>query len=335
MRFLYPLLIAVIIYSACANKKARDIIRIAGDAQGTTYHISYVSVDTTNYQHAIDSIFRKIDSSLSTYLPVSLISRVNKNDSTVILDSHFIRVYKKAVAVSEKTPLFDITVAPVINAWGFGFSKKEKVDSALIDSLLQFVGFKMVRIENNKIVKEKPEVMLDFNAIAQGYTVDVLSSYFESKGINNYFIELGGEVFAKGNKTDSDFWKVGIDKPIAGASEQREIQTIVKLHNKAMATSGNYRKFYEENGQKYSHIIDPGTGYPARNNLLSVSVIADDCMTADAYATVFMVMGLEAAQQFLSDNKDLMLEVYFIYDEKGEWKTFASENLKKWMEEIL
>jgi thiamine biosynthesis lipoprotein len=191
----------------------------------------------------------------------------------------------------------------------------------------------MLKLEGNKIIKAKPEIKLDFNAIAQGYTVDVLANYLESKGINNYLVELGGELKAKGKK-ENENWKVGIDKPDEKATSERKLEAVINLNNKALATSGNYRKFYEESGQKFSHIIDPRTGYPAKQNLLSATVIADDGITADAYATAFMVMGLKKSIQFLEDNKDLKLEVYFIYDDNGIWKTYASESLKKWIKEL-
>ncbi len=176
--------------------------------------------------------------------------------------------------------------------------------------------------------------MLDFNALAQGYTVDVLASFLESKGIINYLVELGGEVKAKGKKDPDEYWKVGIDQPNETATDGRPLKAIIKLKDRALATSGNYRKFYVENGKKYAHIINPFTGYPAKHNLLSATVLADDCMTADAYATAFMVMGLEKAKQFLSEHKELNLEVFFIYDENGIWKTYTSETLKEWIEEI-
>ena len=177
-------------------------------------------------------------------------------------------------------------------------------------------------------------MMLDFNAIAQGYTVDLLSSFLESKGINNYLVELGGEVRTKGKKNNGEDWKIGIDQPNETYTEGRPLKAIVSLKNKALATSGNYRKFYVENGRKYAHIIDPHTGYPAKHNLLSATVIANDCMTADAFATAFMVMGLEKAKQFLSKAKQLGLEVFFIYDEHGTWKTYTSETLKERIEEL-
>lgn len=332
MKCLFLSFFSVLLFSGC-NRNSNNLIKISGEAQGTTYQISYISNDNTDLKIAIDSIFKKIDSSLSAYLPVSIISRINKNDSIIKPDSHFIRVFNKSADVADRTGgVFDVTVAPVINAWGFGFSEKANVDSVMIDSLLQFIGYRMVRLQGNKLLKEKPGIMLDFNAIAQGYTVDVIAAYLEGKGVKNYFVELGGEVLAKGKKNNEEYWKVGIDKPDENLTEQRTIQAIIKLYNKAIATSGNYRKYYEEKGQKYSHIIDPKTGYPAKNNLLSASVIADDCMTADAYATAFMVMGLERSIQFLSENQELNLEAFFIYDENGTWKTFTSGNLKSWME---
>jgi len=331
--FFSPVLLFILFFTACKSDK-NHLLKIEGKAQGTTYHISWLSSDNVNYKKDIDSLLLEIDSSMSTWLPASFISRINNNDSNVLVDQYFIDVFRKAMEVSEKTNgLFDVTVGPVVNAWGFGFAKKAKVDSSMIDSLLQYVGYKMLKLEGNKIIKEKPQIMLDFNAIAQGYTVDVLAGYLENKGIKNYLVELGGEVKAKGRK-NSEAWKVGIDLPDEKALEERKLKAVINLNNKAMATSGNYRKFYEEDGQKFSHIIDPGNGYPARQNLLSATVIADDGITADAYATSFMIMGLERAKKFVEDNKDLKLEVYFIYDEKGSTKTFASESLLNLIKEF-
>lgn len=332
MKLLITIAASLFFICGCNNSK-ENLIKIEGEAQGTTWHISYLSADNINYKTAMDSLLKKIDSSMSTYIPVSLISRLNNNDSNVVVDKYFVEVLNKSKEVSEKTSgLFDVTVGPLVNAWGFGFSKKEKVDGAMIDSLRRFVGYKMLRLEGNKVVKEKPQIKLDFNAIAQGYSVDVLADYLESKGINNYLVEIGGELIAKGKKDDKD-WKVGIDQPDENATE-RKLEAIIALNNRALATSGNYRKFYEEGGQKFSHIIDPRTGYPAKQNLLSATVLADDGITADAYATAFMIMGLEMSKQFLVENKDLKLEVFFIYDENGKWKTYASKSLKKQVTEL-
>jgi thiamine biosynthesis lipoprotein len=334
MKFIFFTAIVFLLLISC-NQENNNTIKIAGHAQGTTWHITWLSESNSNYKEAIDSILKRIDTSLSTYLPVSIISRINKNDTAVIADDHFIEVFNKSIEVSEKTNgLFDITVAPVINAWGFGFTKKAEIDSARVDSLLDFIGYKMVRLEGKKLIKQKPQVMLDFNAIAQGYTVDVLASWLESKGIANYLIELGGEVKAKGEKNNHQYWAVGIDQPNEISTDERALKAILKLKDRALATSGNYRKFYIENGKKYAHIIDPHTGYPAKHNLLSASVVAGDCTTADAYATAFMVMGLERSKQFLAKHKELQLEVFFIYDENGAWKTYTSDSLKEWIEEI-
>jgi len=256
---------------------------------------------------------------------------MNRNDTAVLADDYFSDVFTKSMEVSEKTKgLFDVTVAPVINAYGFGFTKKEKVTQSLIDSLLRFVGYKKVRLTDRKLVKEMPQIKLDFNAIAQGYTVDVLSSFLESKGIRHYLVEVGGELRAKGKKSDDSYWTVGIEQPDENMAEGGTLNNVlIKIKDKSLATSGNYKKFYIEDGNKYTHIINPFTGYPARNNLLSATVIAGNCMTADAYATAFMVMGLDKAKQFLDDNKNLGLEVLFIYDEKGISKTYMSKGFEE------
>ena len=334
MKFIIPVLVVFIFHIHC-KQSALKTIRLAGRAQGTTWQISFLSENNSTYKEVIDSIFHRIDSSLSTYLPVSIISRINKNED-VLADDHFMNVFMKSMEVSENTNgLFDVTVAPLINTWGFGFTNKGKVDSTTIDSLLQFVGYKMVKLEGRKLIKQHPSSMFDFNAIAPGYTVDVLCAFLESKGVSNYLVELGGEVRAKGKKQSNQDWTIGIDQPNETAVEGRPLKAIIKLENRALATSGNYRKFYIEDGKKYTHIIDPHTGYPAKHNLLSATVIAGDCTTADAYATSFMVMGLEKSKEFLAAHKELNLEVFFIYDENGAWKTYSSETLKEWIEEIL
>lgn len=321
----------VIFLLASCKSELKNSIQISGAAQGTTYHITYLAGQHSNYREAIDSIFKKIDLSLSTYKPGSVISKMNRNDTAVLADDYFSDVFTKSMEVSKKTKgLFDVTVAPVINAYGFGFTKKEKVTQSLIDSLLRFVGYKKVRLTDRKLVKEMPQVKLDFNAIAQGYTVDVLSSFLESKGIRHYLVEVGGELRAKGKKSDDSYWTVGIEQPDENMAEGGTLNNVlIKIKDKSLATSGNYKKFYIEDGKKYTHIINPFTGYPAMNNLLSATVIAENCMIADAYATAFMVMGLDKAKQFLADNKNLGLEVLFIYDEKGVSKTYMSKGFEE------
>lgn len=324
-----------IFFISCKVKQENSLLKITGEAQGTTYSIAYFSSDGINYKESVDSLLRVIDTSLSTWVSTSIVSKVNRNDSTAQADEHFMKVFNKAIEVSKMTNGdFDITVGPIINAWGFGFSKKEKIDSLLVDSLLKNIGYKMVRLKNNKLIKEKESIQLDFNAIAQGYSVDVLGALLKTKGITDYFIELGGEVIAKGHKQEGEKWKIGIDSPDENNLDERKIKAILQLENKALATSGNYRKFYIENGKKYSHIIDPHTGYPAKHHLLSASVIAADCMIADAFATAFMVMGTEKSKEFLANHEELGLEVYFIYDEGGKWKTYVSEGIKKQITEL-
>jgi FAD:protein FMN transferase len=329
MKFIFFFTSFILLILSC-NRGINNTITISGAAQGTSYHITYVAGQHSNYRESFDSIFNKIELSLSTYNTHSIISKINRNDTTVKVDEYFSDVFKKSIEVSEKTKgLFDVTVAPIINAYGFGFTKKERITNVLIDSLLRFVGYQKVRLVDNKLVKDIPQVMLDFNAIAQGYTVDVLASFLESKGISNYLVEVGGELRAKGTKHNDSSWTVGIEQPNESLTDDVALFAEINIKDKSLATSGNYKKFYVEEGKKYAHIIDPFTGYPAKNNLLSATVIADDCITADAYATSFMVMGLERSKQFLTDHKDLNLEVFFIYDQNGIWKTFASQNFEE------
>jgi FAD:protein FMN transferase len=330
----FRLVIGFLIFLVATSCRKNNKYTIDGRAQGTTYHITYYSREEKSFQQEIDSILHTLDTSLSTYVPSSIISRVNASDTTVDPDKYFSDVFNKSMEVSNRTDgAFDITVAPLVNAYGFGFTKKAKIKESTVDSLLDFVGYKMISIHHGKIAKKKSNVMIDFNAIAQGYSVDVISEFLESKSVEDYLVELGGEVRANGAKEDGELWKVGIDKPTE-MQDDSEIQATIKMENSSMATSGNYRRFYEENGKKYAHIIDSKTGYPANHNLLSASVVARDCMTADAYATAFMVMGVERVKAFLEENQDLKLEVFLIYDESGQWKTFTSRGLINAIEEL-
>ena len=317
------ILMMLLLLSSC-GRELRNTITISGAAQGTTYHITYLAGAYSNYREEIDSIFRAIDHSLSTYQPESVISTINRNESDTA-DAHFIAVFNKAMEVSKQTDgLFDVTVAPLINAYGFGFTKKGQVTQALIDSVLKIVGYQKLRLDGNTIVKASPAMMIDFNAIAQGYTVDILAEFLDKRGIKDYLIELGGEVRSKGEKLDGSPWTVGIEEPDEANAEGGTLNRTITLPDKALATSGNYKKFYVEDGKKYTHIIDPHTGLPAKNSLLSATVVAPDCMTADAYATVFMVMGLDRAKAFLDAHQNLRLSVFFIYDEMGATKTYIS-----------
>jgi thiamine biosynthesis lipoprotein len=305
-------------------------IKLAGFTQGTTYHITYKTKDDQNLQSEIDTLLADFDRSLSTYLPGSIISRINRNDTTAIPDKYFLNVFHKALEVYQASDgAFDITVAPVVNAWGFGFTEKADADSNMIDSLLQYVGMNKIRLKKGKIVKDYPGTMLDVNAIAQGYSVDVVADFLDKKGITNYLVEIGGEVRAKGRNPRYKIWTIGIDKPVDNNLIPGEmVQTKLLLKNSSLATSGNYRKFYEKDGIKFVHSIDPKTGYPVLSNLLSASVQSDDCISADAYATAFMVMGLDKSIKFLEKHKEL--EAFLIYsDAEGNLKTFATKKLKK------
>ncbi|MCS2319177.1 FAD:protein FMN transferase [Bacteroides fragilis] len=225
-----------------------------------------------------------------------------------------------------------MTVAPLANAWGFGFKKGAFPDSIMIDSLLQITGYQKVKLENGKVIKEDPRVMLSCSAVAKGYSVDVVARYLDSKGIKNYMVDIGGELVVKGVNPKEEAWRIGINKPVDDSlSLNQEIQTTLKLTNVGIATSGNYRNFYYKDGKKYAHTIDPRTGYPVQHNILSATVVADDCMTADALATAFMVMGLDEAEAFTKSHPNI--GAYFIYsDEKGEVKSYFTKNMKQYLD---
>ncbi len=314
---------------ACNPKTKQQEVKINGLAQGTYYAITYFDDQVRDLQPEIDSFFKAFDRSASTYLESSVISRFNNNDTTVRADEAFTIVFNKSQEVSAATEgAFDITTFPLSDAWGFGFTDPMKLDQARVDSILQYVDYRMVKLEGDRLVKEKPEIKLDFNAIAQGYSADLVGKILEEKGIKNYLVDVGGEVFAKGEKPDGTPWKVGIEKPTEDADDQRTLDAVVILKNKSLATSGNYRRFFIKDGVKFSHTIDPITGYPVTHRLLSASVLADDALTADAYATAFMVMGLERAKAFVASHPEF--EAHFIYtNNKGQYESWTSPGLVK------
>ena len=279
------------------QKSRPTYTQLEGSAQGTTFRIVYEDSVSRNFSAAADSIFRVIDRSMSLWDSTSLISLLNANDPTARADAHFTNVFHRAWEISDLTEgQFDCTVGPLVKAWGFSTKKNlPPPDSAQVDSLKRLIGYHKVQLEEGKLVKENPQIQIDFNAIAQGYTVDVLADFLKAKGVENYMVEVGGEVRAEGRNERGEIWRIGIDKPIVDAAVGRPLQAVVSLNNKSLATSGSYRKFVERDGHKFSHAIDPHTGYPITHNLLSISVLAPDCMSADAYATAFLVMGLEKA----------------------------------------
>lgn len=303
-------------------------IRMEGLAQGSSYHITYYDSLNRDLQPDIEKILADFDLSLSTYIPNSIISRINSNQKKVKVDSYFIACFNKAKEIWKSTNgAFDPTVYPLVNAWGFGPGKKQKIEQTKIDSILKFVGFQLIELKGNKVVKKDPRVALDFNAFAQGYSVDVVANFLNSKGIRAYIVEIGGEVYAKGKKPTGDNWTIGIEKPIDNKESENPLKAIVKLENLAIATSGNYRRFVIIDGIKYAHHIDPKTGYPAKNNLLSASVFSSECITSDATATGLLVMGLEKSIEFLKLHPEI--QAYLIYsDENGHYQIYETPGLK-------
>jgi len=306
----------------------QEPIQLEGNVQGTTYHISYFDSLNRDLQPEIEKIFADFDKSVSTYLPTSIISRINANEKNVKVDKYFIACFNKAKEVWKNTDgAFDPTVYPLVNAWGFGPGKKQKIEKSKIDSILKFVGFNLITLKGNKIIKKDPRVSLDFNAFAQGYSVDVVSEFLNTKGIRSYLVEIGGELYANEKKPNGDNWMVGIEKPIDNKESENPLKAYVKLENLAIATSGNYRRFIIEDGIKYAHHIDPKTGYPTKNNLLSASIFSKQCISSDANATGMLVMGLDKAKEFL--NLHTELQAYLIYsDDKGNFQVYQTSGLE-------
>lgn len=275
---------------------------------GTIYNITYQSSE--DLQQAIEAELMKVDGEFSMFNPESTVARINQGDSAVERSAMFQEVFQLAQTVNKETDgAFDITVAPLVNAWGFGFKHEQMPTPAQVDSLL------LIRHQ------------LDFSAIAKGYGCDVVARLLESRGIQNYMVEIGGEVVVKGRNAKGQDWHIGITKPTDDSlSVEGEMQTVLAITDRAMATSGNYRNFYYQGGRKYAHTIDPRTGYPVQHSLLSATVFADNCATADAYATSFMVLGLQGAQAVLQRHPELM--AYLIYsDEDGQLAVWASPAL--------
>ncbi|NVK04548.1 MAG: FAD:protein FMN transferase [Flavobacteriia bacterium] len=308
------------------------IVTLQGNTQGTTYKILYVVDQPIRYNEAVDSILFAVDRSMSAWNPHSTLSKVNRGMDS-LLDPLFQQVIKRGLQVSQMTNgAFDMTVAPLVNAWGFGSMEKADVDSAYVDSLLGISGYKRLHLLSSGRLHRPDGMQIDVNAIAQGYSVDLVADYLESKGINNYLIEIGGEMRANGTKFGNNSWVVGIDKPMETIQEER-FQITLNLDTMSLATSGNYRKFIvdEETGIKYSHTIDPHTGYPVSDRLLSATILSPDCMTADAVATACMVMGLDNAKVWVQEQPEF--EAYFIYSDLTgdlqEWWTPGFEKRKR------
>lgn len=316
----------ILLLASCREEPQK--VRLMGETQGTYYALTYFDKENRDFRPEVDSILHAFDLSLSMWIPSSIISRINAGDTSVIPDQWFTDVFSLSQQIGDRTGgAFDFTVGPLVNAWGFGFKHRMDMDSLRVDSLVHYVDYRKVSMKDGRIFKPVG-VQFDFNAIAQGYAVDVLGHFLESKGIQNYLVDIGGEVLAKGAKPGNGPWIVGIENPARDSLSERTINTRVMLHDKALATSGNYRKYYEENGIRYSHTIDPSTGYPVRHSMLSVSVLADNAAIADGYATAFMVLGLERSKQLVE--KMPGLDAFFIYSAQDSlYMTYATEGFRK------
>ena len=295
---------------------------------GTEYRITYEY--DKDLQGDIESELKKVDQSLSPFNKQSIITKVNNNED-VVVDDMFKKVFLLAMKVSKETEgAFDITVAPLVNVWGFGFKNDQTPTDQVVDSLRELIGYQKIKLTSSgRVMKDDPRIMLDCSAIAKGYGCDVVARLFNRMDISNYMVEIGGEVVTRGKSEKQLPWRIGVAKPTDDSlNVNNELQTILNVTDYAMATSGNYRNFYYKGGKKYAHTIDPRTGYPVQHSLLSATVLAKDCATADAYATSFMVMGMNKAKEVLERHPELM--AYFIYaGSNGEnvvWYSKALQN---------
>ena len=325
-RLLLGVCCVLALMSSCVNQPQKIVLQ--GLAQGSYYAITYFDELNRNFQHEIDSIFYAVDMSVNLWVDSSVISKVNRNEE-VTLDSIFIdnfRIAQKAARLSDG--YFDPTISPIVAAWGFSYKSGDSITPQLIDSLKQLVNYQKIRIENGKVVKENPNMKLDFNAIAQGYTSDLIASFLESRGIKNYLVDTGGEIMARGSKPNGQPWIVGIEKPAKNWDSEQVVQTRITLRDKGLVTSGSTRKYVERNGRRYSHCIDPKTGYPVEHNVLSATVMAENSVWADALASICMVMGMEKSLPLIESMDGV--EVYYIFvNDQNELETFATEGFQK------
>ena len=324
------LIVVLLLSSSCSRN---NWIKNEGEVFGTYYHLIYESPEGKNLNDEVMLALDSVNRALSTYDSTSVISRFNRSKKGIeVNNDHFRAVFTAACRITEITEgAFDMTVAPLVNAWGFGFSKRQNMTPALIDSLRMLVGMDNITIEGDSVLKSTSGIMLDASAIAKGYGVDVAAKVLERYGCKNYMVEIGGEITTKGMNPKNIPWRIGIDKPIDDPSaSNREIQTVIQLSGKSMATSGNYRQFYidKKTGKKYAHTIDPMSGEPVQHSLLSASIIADDCMTADAWATACMVMGLEKSLELLRQHPEV--DGYFIHATQDGMEVSRTEGFEKY-----
>ena len=300
---------------SCATE---SYIKDSGMVFGTTYSITYQYHE--NLKSDIEDVMKQVDNSLSPFNKSSVITAINNNTSTKA-DKYLTEVFTLAQTVNKETDgAFDITVAPLVNAWGFGFRSGTRPTEAQTDSLLAIVGQEKVTLKDGEIIKSDPRIMLDCSAIAKGFGVDKVAEFLAGKGIKNYLVEIGGEISARGMNSRGTEWNIGITKPVDDSlSINQENQAVLQITDKAMATSGNYRNFYYEGGKKYAHTINPHTGKPAQSDILSATVIAESCAVADAYATAFMVLGSDKVKEILKKHPEL--QAYLILSDNSVWQS--------------
>ena len=326
MKFISLFLFSYLTLGAHAQK----FTYLSGQTQGTTFRISYQDPKQRDFSKKVNQLLADFDASVSTYNPQSIITKINQNQSGVKLDAYFVTCFEQAKEIWKITQgAFDPTVYPLVNAWGFGPEHKSEIEQQKLDSLLTFVGFDKIEIVKGQVVKKDPRVQLDFNAFAQGYSVDVIADFLIKKGVQNFIVEIGGEVYAHG-QAENGKWRVGIEQPVENKTSKNELQIIIEMENMAVATSGNYRRFKEVDGKKIVHHIDPHTGKPTANNLLSASVFSAHAIQSDALATGFLVLGLEKSKAFLKQHPEI--QVFFIYtDDQGKYQVFITDQLMEWI----
>ena len=333
------LLLALVVFIgfSCSSttKNKKEYIKNRGQIHGTYYSATYLQPGGIDLQEKLEQRMREFEMSLSTFEKQSIISRINRNDSTVRTDCYFESMYAMARQVSEHSDgAFDITVAPLVNAWGFGFGNRERAETPNVETILPYIGYRKIRLKNHRLIKDDSRIMLDASAIAKGYSSDIMAQLLEENACENYMIEIGGEVKCKGLNPKGEKWKIGINKPIDDETNTKdELLAVVAISNVGLATSGNYRQFYYMDGKKYSHTIDPRTGFPVGHHVLSATVIAPTCMQADAYATAFMVLGENKAIEICESTPEM--DCFLVCsDEQGENKIVYSQGFEKYLLEI-
>lgn len=319
----------VLITAAC--RRQEKTIRIDGEAQGSYYSIQYYDAENRRFDDAVDSLLHAFDQEVSLWEENSLLRRVNNNQEHVI-SPLFADILQKSIDIGHYTDgAFDCRIGRIVQAWGFSFKLQEPLNDSIIDAMLD-VARQPVAIETDAegriCIRKAPGTEIDFNAIAQGYASDLIAAYLLQQGVENFLVDIGGEVVAHGSKPDGSTWRVGIEQPAATRYSEPEVALCIGLHNLSVVTSGSYRKYYERDGIRYSHTIDPTTGRPVTHSLLSVSVVDSSAWRADALATAFMVMGMDSAMRFIVQHEP-SLPVFFIYDERGRQHCIATPSFEQ------